>query len=80
MKNQTRESYYKDWDDYCYFQNPKNGFPLMNQTEYDEYCQRMDYEDEHEAEIYAENAWLRHAENQYDDGFERWEWERGCYL
>lgn len=75
-----KEQYYKDWDDYCWFSNPKNGFPLMSIKEYDEYCQRLQYEDEHEAEQYAENAWLRKAEQGIDDGFDEWERSRGCYL
>ena len=68
--------HYQDYDDYCYFTDPKNDPSLMTQKEYDLYCQRMQYEDEHEAEQYAENAWLRYAENQYDPGFEQWEHSR----
>lgn len=76
MQKQTREEFYKDWDSYCFFKNPKNGFPLMTKEEYDYYVQFEMYKDEHEAEIEAENAWLRHAENQVDYGFEQWEHSR----
>jgi hypothetical protein len=76
-QNQTRKAYYKDWDDYCYFQDPKNGFPLMSGEEFNDYVEYMN--ESQEAEIHAENAWLRKAEQGIDDGFDRWEFERGCY-
>ena len=76
MKNP--ELFFKDWDDYCFFQNPKNGYPLLSQEEYYEMNQHME---EHQAEMEAEGAWLRHAERTTldDMGFEEWERSRGCY-
>lgn len=71
MKN--AQEFFEMYDSYCWFTNPVNGFPLMTKAEYDYYCQEQDYNDQHEAEQYAENAWLRHAESQYDYDFERWE-------
>ncbi len=47
---------------------------LMTAEEYDEYLM---YVAEAEGEADAENAWLRHAECGIDDGFERWEADRG---
>ena len=73
MKN--AQEHYKLWDQYCWFENPKNGFSLFSKEEYE----HMVYQDEvHQAEMEAENAWLRKAEQaSYDDmAFEKWEWER----
>jgi len=74
MKN--AQEFFEMYDSYCYFTNPANGFSLMTQKEYDYYCQELDYEAEHEMEIESESAWLRHAENQVDHGFEEWEHSR----
>ena len=38
------------------------------------------WKDQQRGELAAENAWLHAAEAGYDDGFEQWEMERGCYL
>ena len=69
------QEFFKIYDDYCFFQNPANGFGLMSKDEYHEYmcCQA-----EYEAEQYAESAWLRHAEmgSMEDYAFERYEHER----
>lgn len=69
------EKFFKDWDNYCWFQNPKNGFGLMTKEEYDQMEAEADYD---RSCIEAENAWLRKAESaNYDDmAFEKWEWER----
>jgi hypothetical protein len=64
MKN--AQEFFKIYDEYC-------SSHLMTKAEYDQYCQEQDYNEQHEAEQYAENAWLRHAESQYDYDFERWE-------
>ena len=76
MKKQTRDQLLNDYKDYCWFSDPKNGSPLMTQ---EDYWQMSAYEEEHEAEQYAENAWLRKAEEGIDDGFDEWERSRGCY-
>lgn len=72
------QGFFKVYDDYCFFQNPKNGFSLMTQDEFYEYNQQLL---EEEGEQYAESAWLRHAESaSLDDyGFEEWERNRGCH-
>ena len=75
-QNQSKEEFYSDWDVYCFHKDPKNGYALMTQ---DDYYQMNQYEAEHEAEQYAENAWLRKAEQGIDDGFDEWERSRGCY-
>jgi len=80
MKNQLPQDFFKDYDDYCWFSDPKNGSPLMTSQEYQDYVEYMYQAEEHQAEMEAENAWLRKAEEGIDDGFDRWEWERGCYL
>lgn len=79
MKNP--QQFFKDFDDYCFWKNPING-GLYSKEDYEEYLLRLNYEEQHEAEQYAENAWLRHAEQaSYDDmAFEKYEWERGAYL
>ena len=77
-KDNKIQEHYEAWDEYCLFSDPSYGFPLMTRQEYEE----MEYADavaEQEAEIYAENAWLRKAEQGVDDGFEQWERSRGCY-
>lgn len=68
--------FFKLYDDYCFFKNPKNGFPLFTLEQYREYEHELELDEECRAEQEAENAWLRHAENQVDEGFERWEWSR----
>lgn len=73
MKN--AQEHYELWDQYCWFENPKNGFSLFSKQEYAEYQDQLM---EEQAEMEAENAWLRKAEQaSLDDmGFDRWEWER----
>jgi hypothetical protein len=73
MKNP--EQYFKDWDDYCYLQNPKNGYALLSQEEMNQHME------EDQAIIEAEGAWLRYAERttMEDMGFEQYERSRGCY-
>ena len=63
---------------YCYHVNPANHSPLLTQEQLWEYNAQAA---EHEAEMYAEGAWLRHAERTTaeDMAFERWEHDRGCY-
>lgn len=77
MKN--TELFFRDYDEYCFFKNPANGFGLFTKDEYDEYIHQCEMDEEVQAEIEAENAWLRKAESaSIDDyGFERWEFERG---
>lgn len=73
------QEFFEMYDSVCFHKNPKNESPLMTKEEYDYYVQFMMYNDQHEAEQYAENAWLRHAENQVDYGFEQWEQSRGVF-
>lgn len=67
--------YYKIYDQYCWFENPANGFALFTKEEYE---MMVAQDEEHQAEMEAENAWLRKAEETtYEDmAFEKYEWER----
>jgi hypothetical protein len=70
------QTFYKIYDQYCLFKNPVTGFALMTKDEFDEMC----YWDEvHQAEQDAENAWLVHAERTTNDdiGFEQHERNMG---
>lgn len=69
IEMRNAQEFFEMYDEYC-------SSHLMTKEEYDYYCQEQDYNEQHEAEQYAENAWLRHAENQVDPGFEQWEHSR----
>jgi hypothetical protein len=63
---------------YLYHTNPANYSPLLTQ---EQFYEQNAMNAQHEAEQYAENAWLRAAELPTNDdlAFEQWERERGCY-
>ena len=63
------QTQYELWDEYC-------NCTLMTRLEYFEHLEFEEMDAEHRAEMEAENAWLRHAENQVDYGFEQWEHSR----
>ena len=74
-RNAKIQEHYEAWEEYCFFKNPING-GLYTKEDYEEHCYREQCIAEHEMEMEAENAWLRHAENQVDYGFEQWEHSR----
>ena len=71
------QKFFKLYDEYCNccVAQELSGYGLMTEQEYAEFKY---YEEEHQAEMDAENAWLRKAEmGTLDDyGFDRWEHER----
>jgi hypothetical protein len=73
------QEFFEMYDSVCFHKDPKNESPLMNKKELDDYQEFESYKDMHEAEQYAESAWLRHAENQVDYEFEQWENSRVLY-
>jgi hypothetical protein len=79
MKKQSPQEFFEDYDNYCFHKDPKNNSSLFSKSEYEDYLEFQYYDDMHTAEQEAENAWLRKAEEGIDDGFDRWEWERGCF-
>jgi hypothetical protein len=75
MKNPAK--FFELYDEYCNCAaaHELSGYGLMTEQEYAEF---KSHEEEAEAEMYAESAWLRHAERTtYEDmAFEKYEHER----
>ncbi len=72
---QTHNELWKEYSN-CAAAHALSGQALMTEKEYKEFLMFEEMEAEQAAEQWAENAWLRHAENQYDPGFEQWEHSR----